>query len=115
MECQGRERVLQGRCAETTANRMELTSCVEVLKVLRRPCNVIFYTDSQNVIGWLSKGWKVRSADIIPLVEEFEGLKEGHNVTFVKVKAHSEDEYNERVDELAKQQAYLQKGVSESE
>ena len=98
---------------ETTNNKMELTAVIEALKRLKKPCNVQLYSDSAYVVnaftqGWLenwkSNGW--RGADKKPvknieLWTELDGLLSIHNVEFIKVKGHADNEFNNRCDELA--------------
>ncbi|MBQ5422845.1 MAG: ribonuclease HI [Clostridiales bacterium] len=109
----GAKKELSGGEANTTNNRMELMGVISGLKALTRPCNVEVHSDSayvvnafsQNWIGkWASNGWKnsakadVANAD---LWKELLELTKIHNVTFVKVKGHADNEYNNRCDELA--------------
>ena len=93
--------------------RMELMGVISGLKALTRPCNVEVHSDSayvvnafsQNWIGkWASNGWKNSAkADVAntDLWKELLELTKIHNVTFVKVKGHADNEYNNRCDELA--------------
>ena len=109
----GAKKELSGGEANTTNNRMELMGVISGLKALTRPCNVEVHSDSayvvnafsQNWIGkWASNGWKnsakanVANTD---LWKELLELTKIHNVTFVKVKGHADNEYNNRCDELA--------------
>lgn len=108
-----KERVLTGYEAHTTNNRMELAAVVESLRVLKEKCLVAVHTDSSYVAnafnenwieGWVKRGWK--TADKKPvknqdLWEELLKQIDRHQVTFVKVKGHSTDELNNRVDRLA--------------
>jgi len=104
---------LSGGEAETTNNRMELLSVIEALEALRERCEVALYSDSQYVTNAINKGWlnswrmtgfrrksgPVKNPDLwqrlIPLLER-------HSVTFIWVKGHAENEYNNRCDELAR-------------
>ena len=52
----------------TTNNRMELLGAIAALEVLKAPCEVTLYSDSQYVVnafnqhwvdGWLRRGWKL--------------------------------------------------------
>jgi ribonuclease HI len=60
------ERELCGGEALTTNNRMELTAVIEGLRALKRPCEVVVYTDSQYVRqgitewihNWKRRGWQ---------------------------------------------------------
>ncbi len=103
---------LSGGEPETTNNRMELTGVITALAALREPCRVTLCTDSQYIAnainqgwldswqkrGWKRKGGEVKNPDLwqalIPLLEK-------HDVTFVWVKGHAENEFNNRCDELA--------------
>ena len=103
---------LSGGEKSTTNNRMELISVISALEALNQPCEVRLFTDSQYVanainLGWLEswikKGWKRKGGEVknpdlwiklVPLLEK-------HNVTFVWVKGHADNQYNNRCDELA--------------
>lgn len=108
------ERVLTGSEPQTTNNRMELTAAVEALKVLKRPCSIQFYTDSQYlrrgitewIEGWAQKGWKSSSGKPVQNVDLWQTLwplVQQHDITWHWVKGHAGDPQNERVDRLARQ------------
>jgi ribonuclease HI len=62
------------------------------------------YTDSQNVIGWLTGAFRVNANG--DLVHEIRAcLREFASVSFVKVRGHSGDSHNEAADRLAQQAA----------
>jgi len=103
---------LSGGEANTTNNRMELISVITALEALREPCEVELYTDSQYVanavsLGWLDswekRGWRRKGGDVKnpDLWKKLVPLLENHRVSFIWIKGHSENEYNERCDELA--------------
>ena len=107
------EKELSGGEAETTNNRMELTAVITALEALREPCDVGLYSDSKYVVdavtkgwvyGWRAKGWRrgrneeVKNPD---LWERLLPLLKVHNVEFIWVKGHAENEYNNRCDALA--------------
>ncbi len=103
------ERVLSGSSPTTTNNRMELTAAIEALRVLKRPCQISFYTDSQYlrkgiteyIEKWAAKQWKdVRNTD---LWQQLWPLVKKHDVEWHWVKGHAGNEMNERVDLLARQ------------
>ena len=55
---------ISGGEASTTNNRMELLAVISALELLKRPCEVTLYTDSQYIEravnqGWL-RAWKAR-------------------------------------------------------
>jgi len=108
-----RERVLTGAERHTTNNRMELMAVVESLRVLREPCKVAVHTDSAYIAnafkddwisGWIRRGWKTASKKPVKNQDLWKALleqTERHDVKFVKVKGHADDELNNRVDALA--------------
>jgi len=107
------ERVLAGAEPHTTNNRMELKAVVEALKALKEPCRVTLHTDSAYVAnafnqGWIEnwqrRGWKTAGKKDVKNRDLWEALLEAmkrHDVRFVKVKGHADDELNNRVDALA--------------
>ena len=108
----GREKELSGGEALTTNNRMELTAAIQALEVLKRPCIVELYTDSQYVRqgitawmrNWKARGW--RTADGKPVKNEdlwrrLDAARNGHEVAWRWVKGHADDPLNHRVDALA--------------
>ena len=103
---------LSGGEANTTNNRMELISVITALEALREPCQVELYTDSQYVsnavnLGWLDswemRGWRRKGGEVKnpDLWKKLVPLLEKHMVSFIWIKGHAENEYNERCDELA--------------
>lgn len=102
----GIEKVLTGGMPSTTNNQMELMAIYQALKALKRPCDVIIFSDSRDAIGWLSQEWKRNVEHIDKLCLQIQELIAEflHHVTFKYVRGHSSDLYNERCDELARQQ-----------
>lgn len=106
-------RELSGGEAATTNNRMELTGVITALNALKEPCQVTLYTDSQYVVnamteGWAKKwranGWMRNKKDpaLNPdLWQQLLELCDRHQVEFVWVKGHAENEFNNRCDQLA--------------
>ena len=105
---------ISGGKKETTNNVMELTAVIEGLKLLKFPCKVKLYSDSAYVVnafekkwldGWIKNGWKNSSKEPVKnkeLWEELYELTKVHQVEFIKVKGHADNEYNNRCDELAR-------------
>ena len=105
---------ISGGSENTTNNIMELTAVIEALKILKRPCKVNIYSDSAYVVnaflqkwiyGWMKKGWKTAGGDPVKnkeLWQELYSLTKTHDVTFIKVKGHADNEFNNRCDELAR-------------
>lgn len=110
----GIEKELSGYEELTTNNRMELKAVIEGLKALKEPCSVKLYSDSAYVInafqnGWIDEwkknGWtrgqkkeELKNAD---LWQELDSLIQKHRIQWIKVKGHSDNEYNNRCDKLA--------------
>ncbi len=99
----------------TTNNRMELQAVIEALKIVRKNKNIILYSDSNYVvkginewmISWKRRGWKTSANKTVKNKELWKKLDEEiskKNVKLKKVKAHSGEEYNEKVDSLAKEE-----------
>ena len=92
---------------------MELSAVIEALKLLKEPCSVTLYSDSQYVcnaikLGWAKKwranGWmrnKKEPALNPELWDELLKLCEKHTVEVVWVKGHAGHPENERCDALA--------------
>jgi ribonuclease HI len=107
------EREIAGGEPETTNNRMELRAVLEGLRALTEPCKVDVHTDSAYIAnafndrwiaGWLRRGWKNAAGEPVKnrdLWEELIDQTKRHQVRFIKVKGHADDELNNRVDRLA--------------
>jgi len=110
----GRQKEISEGFAETTNNRMELLACIRGLEQLKEPCAVDIYSDSRYVVDGIEKGWarrwrrngwmrnkkdEARNAD---LWEELLTLIDGHEVNFIWIKGHADDEYNTLCDRLAR-------------
>ena len=113
LEYMGHRKEASGGEANTTNNRMELTAAIKGLEMLKEPCNVALYSDSQYLINGITKGWvekwkangwmrnKRESALNVDLWERILELLAVHNVTFIWVKGHASNENNNRCDALA--------------
>jgi len=97
----------------TTNNRMEIFAAIAGLEMLKQPCKVTLYSDSQYLVDAMMKGWveswkrkqwwhsrteRVPNRD---LWERLCGLCEKHQVEFRWVKGHAGVLENERCDQLA--------------
>ena len=107
------EKVVSGYNKYTTNNRMELFSVIQGLDQLKEPCEVDLYSDSAYVVNAINNGWlecwkksawrksdgEVKNVDLWKMLL----IKlECHNVNFIKVKGHADNEYNNRCDEVAR-------------
>lgn len=108
------EKALSGGAHNTTNNRMEITAAIEALKALKQPCNVRLYSDSAYLVncvnqGWYRKwqqnGWMTGKKQPVENKDLWQKLLEEmkrHDVSFHKVKGHSDNVLNNRCDELAR-------------
>ena len=110
----GSEKELFGGELVTTNNRMEMMAVIEALGILKRPCAVTLYVDSQYVLkgmtewitGWKARGWKTASKEPVKNVDLWQRLdtvvsQAGHTIDWRWVKGHAGDPGNERADGLA--------------
>lgn len=110
----GVEKEISGGTRQTTNNIMEITAVIEGLKILKYKCEVEIYSDSAYVVnafnnkwiyGWMKNNWMNSSKEPVKnkeLWQELYSLVKQHEVTFIKVKGHSDNKYNNRCDELAR-------------
>lgn len=111
---QGNKKEISGGKSNTTNNVMELTAVIEALKLLKYPCEVELYSDSAYVVNafiqkwidnWMKNNWKTSNKEPVKnqeLWKELYDLTKIHKVKFIKVKGHSDNEFNNRCDELAR-------------
>lgn len=104
---------ISGNERETTNNRMELTAPIEALKLVKRPCKIKLYSDSAYLVNafsngwiynWQKNGWKTADKKDVKnrdLWEEIYKFTKIHKIEWIKVKGHSDNEYNNRCDRLA--------------
>lgn len=103
---------MSGGAASTTNNRMELLGVINGLKSLRGPHIVKIYSDSKYITdafnqywlkSWKKNGWKRKDGPLKneELWKELDALTQKHICTFIWVKGHAGNQYNERCDELA--------------
>ena len=109
----GFEKRISGAEPSTTNNRMELTAVIEGLKCLKEPCEVEIYSDSAYTVNAFTNGWiygweksGFKKADNKPVLNEdlwreLLTLTRTHDVRFIKVKGHADNEYNNICDKLA--------------
>lgn len=105
---------ISGGKKDTTNNIMEITAVIEAIKLLKYTCLVEIYSDSAYVVNafnqkwienWKKNNWKTSGKEQVKnkeLWEELSNLVQKHKVTFIKVKGHADNEYNNRCDELAR-------------
>lgn len=112
-----KRRELSAGYRRTTNNRMEIMAVIAGLEVLRYPCDVTIYTDSQYVCNSIMQGWAVRwrangwmrnkkeKAVNIDLWIRLLNLCAIHKIQVEWVKGHAGNPENERCDQLSVQAA----------
>jgi ribonuclease HI len=96
-----------GREKDTTNNRMEMMAVIRALEYIHENTapkdlpnlQINFFIDSNLIVQTLSSGWKKKKNQ--DLWAEIERLTAWLNIRWNWVKAHHEDKYNNKVDELA--------------
>lgn len=68
---------------------------------------LILYYDYMGIENWALGKWKTTKAGTKAYKEFYDTIKDKLNVNFIKVKAHSGDEFNEEADKLAKNSKLL--------
>jgi ribonuclease HI len=111
--CEKGTKEISGFQASTTNYRIELIGAIKALECLKEPCEVELYSDSGYLIDCFTKDWigkwkssewigstgnKVKNIDLWKLLDQ---LNSTHKIKWIKVKAHSDNEYNNRCDQLA--------------
>jgi len=107
------EKEISGVEENTTNNRMELLAAIKALQCLKEPCEVDLYSDSAYLVNGFTKGWvsnweangwinsQKEEVKNIELWKQLNELIKIHKVNWIKVKGHSDNEYNNRCDKLA--------------
>ena len=110
---QENKKELSGYQPETTNNRMELFAAIQGLSALKESCVVNLYSDSSYLVNafekhwiekWQRNGWKTSTKSPIENQDLWKLLLihvRKHQVRFIKVKGHSDNQYNNRCDEMA--------------
>lgn len=109
----GTEKELSGGEANTTNNRMEMMAIIEGLRALKEKCHVKIHSDSALIINafnqhwitnWQKRGWRKSNKKPVEnqdLWKEMLRVMAPHKVDWIKVKGHSTNELNNRVDRIA--------------
>ena len=97
--------------SDTTNNRMAIVSGIAGLSVLRRPCKVVFTSDSQYLVrgmkewvhAWAARGWKRKGGPIenLALWQALCAVAVKHQVEWRWVRGHDGHPKNEYANDLA--------------
>ena len=110
------EKEIVGCERSTTNNRMELKAVIEALKEIEANSQISLFSDSKYVIDGITKwikNWKIndwkttnkKEIKNLDLWMNLDKLTSKFKITWNWVKAHSTDEYNNKVDRLARNEA----------
>ena len=112
----GKTKEMSGHMPNTTNNRMEIFAVISGIGALKEPCVVEVYSDSAYTVNafndhwidnWQRNGWinskkqPVENSDLWKLLLQIIKIKK-HEVHFHKVKGHADNEFNNRCDEIAR-------------
>ena len=90
-------------------NEAELYAILQAAMLCPAGEELHIYTDSKLAIGWLCWSWRIRSTHIQDLVRTYSEVVRAKDLTvrLFKVKGHSSEPGNDRVDRAAKAQARI--------
>ena len=100
----------------TTNNQMELMAAIKAIEFLDKYNDINLNTDSNYVrqgitnwiLNWKGNNWKTSTKKVVKnreLWERLDKLNLSKNIIWSWVKAHNVDEFNNQVDQLARQAA----------
>lgn len=92
-------REISGGSKRTTNNIMEMTAAVQGLRLLKKPCRVVLYSDSQYLIrgmtewlpSWARRGWRRAGGQEVAnlnLWQELQRLNQEHEIAWRWIPAH---------------------------
>ena len=96
----------------TTNNQMELMAPIKAIQKFKKKSEISIFTDSTYVRDgittwikqWEKNGWKTSSKKPVKnkeLWKKLKNLSSKHSIKWIWIKGHSQDKYNNLVDELA--------------
>lgn len=108
---------LSGGNPSTTNNRMEMQAVIVSLSTLTASSEIELFTDSRYVIDgitvwidtWRENNWRTANRKPVKnkeLWQELHAHTLKHHITWRWVRGHSGNQYNELVDQLAREEAY---------
>ena len=106
----GKERLLSGKKSNTTANRMELLSVIEGLRVLKEPCDIEIVTSSLYVVKSISEwleNWIKRDFEKVKNLElwqEYINLAQSHTIKATVIQTTLGHRENERCEQMAQEE-----------
>lgn len=109
---------------DTTHNVMELKAILEAIKIVKPNESATIYSDSQYAImaltkwsiGWRKNNWKTIDGNPVKNKEIFEAILDAMNdryISYIWVKGHDGDKYNEQIDSLVQEATLKLKSQSD--
>ena len=97
----------------TTNNQMELMAPIKAIQKFKKKSEISIFTDStyvrDGITNWIKQweknGWKTASKKPVKnkdLWKKLKNLSSKHSIKWIWIKGHSQDKYNNLVDELAR-------------
>ncbi len=99
---------ISGSEPATTNNRMELTAAIKGLESVTSGAPVVLYSDSEYLVNTMTKNWKRRANQ--DLWRQLDSLVSKRPVTWLWVRGHNGDRWNEEADRLALSAAKTNRG-----
>ena len=111
-----KQNIISGKKKNTTNNQMELMAAIKALVFLKKKQKIRIYTDSnyvkEGITNWIKiwekNNWKTsnkKKVKNLELWKKLNKLTNFHNVEWNWIKAHSDNQMNNLVDELARKEA----------
>ncbi len=113
---QKKQHSISGKKKNTTNNQMELLAPIKALELFSKREKITIFTDSKYVKNgitdwikiWEKNNWKTsnkKKVKNLELWKKLNKLTNFHNVEWNWIKAHSDNQMNNLVDELARKEA----------
>ena len=104
--------MFSGNEKNTTNNQMELMAPIKAIQKFKKKSEISIFTDStyvrDGITNWIKQweknGWKTASKKPVKnkdLWKKLKNLSSKHSIKWIWIKGHSQDKYNNLVDELA--------------
>jgi len=104
---------------DTTNNRMELMAVVKAFETIKQDCEIELFSDSAYLVnaflnGWIYNwelnGWRTKEKEPVKNLDLWEVIydySKKYKINWHKVKGHSDNEFNNLCDKLAREQIKL--------
>ena len=93
------KRILSGTVTKTTGNRMEITAVLEAVSQTPHNTEITIYTDSQYLLGCMTKGWRRRAN--LGLFEQLDQAIKQRNVHWHWIKSENGNPVHKEAHQIA--------------